>query len=234
MGTVPIPPGTVFGRLTAIEPTRTTWNRQGMLCRCVCGTEKVVTLCELRSGHTRSCGCSRRKETVDLARLQPGEVPLYGRHARGRVALVDDGDYTLVMQYRWHVREVRRPSGGVNGPYAITGYGRATIFMHNLIMGQVGIDHANGYGLDNRRLNLRPATNGQNMANRRANINTSSPYKGVDWAGNCGSGKWRARIRVNGARYSLGFFDDEREAAEAYDAAARVAFGEFARTNFPG
>jgi hypothetical protein len=168
---------------------------------------------------------------IDPAQLKPGEVPLYGKKAAGRVAIVDDGDYDLVMQHRWHVREARRPSGRVSGPYAITNYGKTTIFMHNLIMGRTRIDHANGNGLDNRRSNLRPATNGQNMANRRPNIHSSSPYKGVGWKSS--SGKWQARIRVDGTRYTLGFFDSEREAAEAYDAAARVAFGEFARLNFP-
>jgi hypothetical protein len=105
--------------------------------------------------------------------------------------------------------------------------------MHCLIMGAKGIDHVNGNGLDNRRENLRPATNSQNMANRRPNINSSSPYKGVTWAPNCGSGKWRANIKIDGASHTLGFFEDVREAAEAYDAAARVAFGEFARLNVP-
>jgi len=31
------------------------------------------------------------------------EIPLYGDKAAGRVALVDDADCELVMQYRWRV-----------------------------------------------------------------------------------------------------------------------------------
>jgi hypothetical protein len=45
--------------------------------------------------------------------------------------------------------------------------------------------------------------------------------------------RWRARIRVNGKRISLGLFKDEIEAAKAYDRAARKYHGEFASLNFP-
>jgi hypothetical protein len=32
-------------------------------------------------------------------------VPLHGKIAAGRVALVDDGDYELVVQHRWNAKE---------------------------------------------------------------------------------------------------------------------------------
>lgn len=66
---IDIPPGTVFGRLTVIEEARTPGGRRAMLCRCECGTEKVVDLAKLRAGHTRSCGCLHREQAVDLARI---------------------------------------------------------------------------------------------------------------------------------------------------------------------
>jgi hypothetical protein len=56
-----------FGKLTAIaeaEPRirkdRGTVTRR-MLCACVCGAEKIVTVADLRSGNTTSCGCSRQR-----------------------------------------------------------------------------------------------------------------------------------------------------------------------------
>jgi hypothetical protein len=45
------------------------------------------------------------------------------------------------------------------------------------------------------------------------------------------AGKWRAYLTVDGKFISLGSFGTAREAARAYDVAAREQFGEFAATN---
>jgi hypothetical protein len=168
-------------------------------------------------------------------------VPLYGKVAAGRVALVDDADYDLVMQHRWNVQERTRPNGSKIGPYAFTSKrrnGRTTvIWMHKLLMpGVHQVDHKDGGGLNNQRSNLRPATNLQNHANQsktRTNHgrSTSSRFKGVYWSRL--ERKWKAQIQTTGRKQGLGTFTDEDAAAMAYDAAAREAFGPFARLNFP-
>lgn len=165
-------------------------------------------------------------------------VVLYGSMARGRVALVDDADYDLVMRYRWRCQEQSRGPGlKPHGPYAIAtipGSGNKSILMHVLITGRIGTDHGDGDGLNNQRCNLRPATNGQNKANSQKYAGaTKSTYKGVYWQSRGNWGRWAAQIRVNGHLRSLGVFTDQIEAARAYDAAAREAWGEFARPNFP-
>jgi hypothetical protein len=168
-------------------------------------------------------------------------VPLHGKKAAGRVALVDDEDYEIVMQYRWYVLEQIR-NGRTHGPYAIahTGHGRKnqrTILMHKLLTGWPQTDHRNHDGLDNQRSNLRPATDPQNHANERKTLTrygkpTSSRFKGVYWATQ--SRRWAARIRVgNGKRLHLGSFRSEIDAARAYDEAALAAWGEYACLNFP-
>lgn len=60
---------------------------------------------------------------------------------------------------------------------------------------------------------------------------TSSKYRGVTWASR--ERKWVARIWANGAATSLGYFDNEREAARAWDVAARALRGRKALLNFP-
>jgi|ERR1022692_1609203 hypothetical protein len=168
-------------------------------------------------------------------------IPLHGAKAAGRVALVDDEDYDLVMRYRWHAREVTRgPTRRTSGPYASVtinqGNGKfITIPMHALITGWPQTDHKDHDGLNNQRFNLRPASRSQNGANRRPLVTkTSSRFKGVCWdQQQRGSKPWRAYITVQQHRHWLGRFHDEEEAARAYDAAARHYFGEYACLNFP-
>lgn len=238
MSTVPLPPlGATFGRLAVIGEARTSNGRQAMLCLCECGQQKIAQVSKLLSGHTKSCGCLRRS-VIDLTRLNPGEIPLYGKKAAGRVARVDEADYDLVMQHRWHVTEragtaTRRQVG----PYAIAnapvinGHG-GTLLMHCLIMGIKGIDHIDHDTLNNRRSNLRPATKTQNAGNRRPRLAVSSAYKGVSWFSP--ARRWQAEIQKDKQRRHLGYFLSELDAAYAYDAAARELFGEFAYPNFPG
>jgi hypothetical protein len=165
-------------------------------------------------------------------------VPLHGKIARGRVALVDDEDYELVIQYRWYVRETLRGAGKRNsGPYAVTMIGskqagtRTSLGMHNLITGISGIDHRDHNGLNNQRYNLRPATDLQNLRNTRGRLGFTSEYKGVYWSKQ--KRRWHALITIDGHGRHLGFYISDTEAALAYDDAAREHFGEFACLNFP-
>ena len=140
-------------------------------------------------------------------------------------AFVDDDDFDLVSQHAWH----RAPRKQV--VYARTNLpdGRSE-YMHRLIMGcpDRQVDHRNGDGLDNRRENLRLATNAQNSANQRPR-GGSSRFKGVALCKQ--TGRWEANIRVNYRQRKLGRFDTEEQAAAAYDAAAAEAFGEYAHLN---
>jgi AP2 domain len=161
-------------------------------------------------------------------------VPLRGEKAAGRVVLVDDEDYDLVMQYKWHVMET--PGKGnrrARGPYAQTNTRRkdgkaTTTQMHAMITGYLQTDHRDHNGLNNQRSNLRDATVAENNMNSRAQLRKKSRFKGVTYLG------WLARISVNGKQRQIGFFETEEEAARAYDAAAREGYGEFAYLNFPG
>lgn len=160
------------------------------------------------------------------------EIPL----TKGKVALVDDDDYEALNKFNWCAFRVKTGdyyavrSSSISG-----GQSRRTILMHREIANApagLEVDHINGVTLDNRRANLRLATKSQNAANRRKKKpSTSSQYLGVTW--HTLRGKWAARITVNWEHRHLGLYVDEREAALAYDRAARQYRGEFAVLNFP-
>jgi hypothetical protein len=59
----------------------------------------------------------------------------------------------------------------------------------------------------------------------------SSQYRGVGWHKK--NYKWQATIWMNGKLRHLGYYEDEEDAARAYDRAAREAWGPNAVVNFP-
>ena len=87
------------------------------------------------------------------------------------------------------------------------------------------IDHRNLNRADTRWDNLRQATNQQNQANQFAQSNNKLGVKGVSKLGK----KYRAVLHCQGKPKYLGLFDTTQEASDAYIAAARHLFGEFAR-----
>lgn len=103
-------------------------------------------------------------------------------------------------------------------------------FLYHGVWPESFLDHTNGERTDNKITNLRNATMKQNNQNRRKNSNSSSIYKGVSWEQ---SRFWKASIQDSGSNKRLGNFIIEEDAARAYDKAAKVLFGEFARLNFP-
>lgn len=159
------------------------------------------------------------------------EIPVHG----GLVALVDDEDYELVKEYSWHKGigdSIVYARAWVRGAVP-----KRKIRMHQLILSvakPMRPDHINGNGLDNRRENLRPCTNAQNACNAKKqrsahSSNPSSAFKGVTWLKK--NKRWLAQIAPNGKWIYLGCFDSETEAAQAYNKAALIHFGEFARLN---
>ena len=96
---------------------------------------------------------------------------------------------------------------------------------------EVVVDHVNGNPFDNRRCNLRIASNVQNHWNYRLSDRNTTGYKGIYKDKH--ADKFHARICEHGRRHYLGAYATAEEAAQAYDEAARKFFGEFATLNFP-
>ncbi len=76
--------------------------------------------------------------------------------------------------------------------------------------------------------NLRTANHSQNQQNSISTKGTSK-HKGVSWSKKVG--RWVAQIKKNYKTYWLGYFDDEADAAAAYNQKAKEMFGEYARLN---
>ena len=155
----------------------------------------------------------------------------YMELANGGFALVDEDDIDLIKDFRWRWRRdtSTRIYVVASGPT-----GGDTYRMHRVILGvtdpNMHVDHINGNPFDNRRCNLRVATNSSNQQNRQNYARGHSKFKGVTLHRQ--TGKWQAQIKLNGRSKYLGLFDDELMAALAYDQAAADLFGEFAAVNF--
>ena len=138
---------------------------------------------------------------------------------QGRFAVVDDQDYDWLNQYKWCVNSKN---------YVINRIGT----IHKVIMNPpkgLQVDHINGDRFDNRRNNLRICTVSQNCSNRISKIKPKSGYRGVTF--HSITGKWRARLEINSKKISLGLYFTKKEAAIAYNQAAKAYFGEFAKLN---
>ena len=91
------------------------------------------------------------------------------------------------------------------------------------------IDHRDGDRADNHFENLRYATYSENNRHRNKRANTTSMYYGVCFHKE--TDKWRAQIQIDGKRKHLGYFSDEKEAAEVFNTAAAEFYKEFRKIN---
>lgn len=147
---------------------------------------------------------------------------------KGEVILVDDEDFVELSAHSWYVhegyaaRETKHP---------LRPGKKYTEYMHRRLLGipcgdRRKVDHHNENKLDNRKGNLRPCTNAQNLCNRGAQSNNTSGFKGVTWHKRIK--KWNAQIMKDGKARSIGYFDDPKKAHEAYCKEAELMHGAFA------
>jgi len=142
-------------------------------------------------------------------------------------AIIDAEDYDRVRKYRLHLAKPDKDKSYIR---VVTHSGTR---LHSIILGKLDsgfiADHKNRFTLDNRKSNLRAVNHSQNSMNKGKAPGKSSIYKGVHW--NAERNKWKAEIKINQVNKYIGRFDDEIEAAEAYNIVAEKLFGEFVCLN---
>ena len=182
------------------------------------------------SGYRRVSSSSGNPNQNGATRMASKEIAL----TKGFVTIVDEADYDWLNQWKWCAHSqgyaIRTQNIGYKNGKQIN----KTISMHRVIMeapDDMDVDHINGDVRDNRRCNLRVCTTSENLRNKISKVGFSK-YKGVGLHGY--RKKWRSYITVDNKHISLGYFASEREAAEAYNEAAKKYFGEFAKLNFIG
>jgi hypothetical protein len=148
----------------------------------------------------------------ELAHAARG-IPLHARDGSIRAfAMVDADLHPALARHRWSLHPhgyVLRYVGGRKN--------RRCERLHRRVL-SLGdgdsrqVDHRNRNKLDNRRANLRTATNAENRQNQGSQAG-SSRYRGVTW--DKSREEWMAQAQLAGKHFHLGRFRSEKRAAEA-------------------
>ena len=135
---------------------------------------------------------------------------------KGRQAIVDDSDYKYLNQWKWHYSDGGYAHRSQHIRIGKNKYSCKKIRMHRVINNTPDgfiTDHINRNKLDNRKCNLRTTNKSVNTINRGKPNNNTSGFKGVyldSW-----TGKWRAELKLNRKKISLGRFVEIEDAIKA-------------------
>lgn len=141
------------------------------------------------------------------------KIYLTGEKGKGVFAIVDDDDYEELNKQKWYLSNKGYACRGIRSKQLPFGY--KTIFMHRLVNKtpeKYLTDHKNRNKLDNRKINLRTATEAENRYNVIRKDNKSG-VPGVSWYKH--TNKWLAYIWVNKKMINLGYFKDFEQAVSA-------------------
>lgn len=230
--------GQQFGRLTVIKQAEDYMAPSGKhfarwLCQCSC-SERNMTIAkslDLKLGKVQSCGCLRKELLVTFNTQTKKKYNQYDYSHEygvgycsntGNEFYFDWDDFDIIKEYCWneHVKS--------NGYHILEAPSKETnknVSMAQLL-GRKGHDHKNRNPLDNRKENLRPATQQENTFNKSKQKNNRSGFIGVGYVKK--KNMWRARITYNNKPIFLGLFVDKTDAIIARLNAEKEYFGEFA------
>jgi hypothetical protein len=150
------------------------------------------------------------------------QIPL----TNGSFVLVDDEDFEFLSQWKWHLSDGGYALRNNHKRLGVLHYSNKQIRMHRVINNTpegLFTDHINRNKLDNRKCNLRTVNKSLNSINRDKPINNKSGYRGVYW--DTWSKKWRAELKVNAKKVTLGRYSNLEDAATARMVGERKYYG---------
>src|SRR5262249_4694572 len=119
--------------------------------------------------------------------------------SNGMYTEVDQDDAIWLLNYSWSYH---------NHGYAYTKIKTKTTLMHTMIGEKMGFikspDHIDRNKLNNKRENLREATDSQNKMNKNKQSNNTSGYPGISWYKQ--TNRWRAYLQFEGKFINLGYY----------------------------
>jgi len=139
--------------------------------------------------------------------------------------LIDIEDINKISEYKCFIAKAYKDIF-----YAMVTQNNKNVAIHTLLTGQKWVDHKNRNSLDNRKENLRPCTQIENLRNRSVSKNKIGGYKYVYWKSN--NKKWEVSFVLEGKYTYIGLFDDELEAAKVADQYILKNHGNFSVLNF--
>lgn len=214
-------------------------------CTCDCGNKRLMrgdTLANIRWPYCSNC--KSHNKVIEISSLDikvrkqvrerihglfsstlivDGDL-VYGYSSDSLCFIFDKQDLEVVNRYSWR----RSMSRG----YICANVRQKFTHLHTLIMGDLSckmkVDHISLDKYDNRRSNLRFCTDHENAFNRGISRQNTLGYKGLT---KTVRGRYGAIIGFCNQQFAVGYYSSKEEAAAAYDYAAMILHGDFARRN---
>lgn len=179
-----------------------------------------------------STTCRGRSRTEEALRRRIWDIDQPSTHkliplTKGKFAKVSNEDYGTLSKSAWYMDNALYAGRWAGQPRSMHVHIFKNLMGQELPPGHI-VDHINRDHLDNRRENLRAATQSQNTMNSVLPITSSSRYRGVRREGN----RWHSYIYFERKQYSIGWFASADEAAWMRDQWAIQLHGEFGILNF--
>ena len=202
------------------------------ICECSCEQHNIVSIVGAsltKKNGTRSCGCLIAQQTVARNKdcKKYNKYDLSGEYGIGWTSntnqefYFDLEDYDKIKNICWY-EVIRHGVHSLEGQNCVTGN---TTSMH-ILLGYKCYDHIDRNELNNRKCNLRQASNSEQCQNRSKFKNNTSGITGVHYDQK--RNKYIARIQINNNRVVVGCYDNKEDAIKARLDAEQEYFGEFA------